>query len=660
MITQVTSVLCGKAFEMELTFARIGSHETVKFAFEELRRYLHLIDCTVNVHLKICDTYDQSATGVIWLGCDEAFCERLPKVKDSRYDDSVYIDIENNEGIITGTNARSILIAVYRLLRELGCVWHRPGEEGEKIPEKRLDALNIRICETPSKRHRCIDMLGATSEEAHEALVDWLPKVGMNSVFIEFETPHENYKAWYEHENNPTLPSKPHSFSDTVCYYKALKEQIHKRSILLHSFGHGWTLYSLGVLSEDAFIETDDMPDTRREKLALINGERHYFQRKPMFSALCYSREDIRRDMTDAYVECVKNNPNVDFIHFWLSDGCNNHCECPECKDTRPSDYYVTMLNEIDRRLTEEKIDTKVVFIIYVDLLWAPEKTALINPDRFIMMFAPITRLFNEPYGTPHPEETLRPYERNRLVWPLSPHENLLYLNEWRKTFSGETFVFDYHLIWNHFKDMGYSHISKILAQDIEAYDECSLEGLLSAQVTRAHFPTNLPMYTMARKLWNKDEDFEKISREYYREAFGIDWAHAKKYCEKISDAFRALYSFDSGKRNPEEEMVLLSKVRCATEELSRQNVRAGGFDEEVHWYALNIHMELVEAIAEMLDYLYRGFYEFAEEKKNEAFRIAQEAEKTLSRSFDTKTFVFIWQIIFDSIKQGNAIMVQD
>ncbi len=645
---------------MEITFARIGTHETVKFAFQELRRYLHRMDCTVDVHLKIYDTYDENDTGVIWLGCDKAFKNFLPEVKDERYDDSVYIDIEENTGVITGTNERSVLFAVYRLLRALGCVWHRPGEEGEKIPEKKLDKLNVHISETPSNRHRCIDMLGATSEEAHEALVDWLPKVFMNSVFIEFETPHENYKAWYEHENNPLLPSKPHTFRDTLAYYEALKEELSKRSLLLHSFGHGWTLHSLGVESEDAFIETDDIPDARREKLALLSGERKYFQNKPMFSALCYSREDVRRDMVEAYVECVKNNPHVDFIHFWLSDGCNNHCECDGCKNTRPSDYYVDMLNDIDRRLTEEGIDTKVVFLIYVDLLWAPEMAKFINPDRFIMMFAPITRLFNEPYGTSHPEEALRPYERNRLIWPLSPHENVLYLNEWKKLFSGEVFVFDYHLIWNHYKDAGYSHISKILARDVEAYDKVGLSGLLSAQVTRAHFPTNLPMYTMARKLWNKNEDFEKISREYYKEAFGTDWAHAKKYCEKISDAFQALYSFDAGKRNEEQEKALLSKVRSATEELSRRNVRADGFDEEVAWYALNTHMDLVEKIAEALDLIYRAKFDEAENKKEELFLMAQESEKTLYRSFDTKTFVFIWQIIFDSIKAGTSAMIQD
>ncbi len=648
---------------MEIKIARIGSHETVRFAAEELRRYLHRIDAGVDVHIRVHKTYDENVTGVIWLGMSDEFNKYLPEVADRRYDDSVYIDLDNNAGIITGTNERSVLLAVYRLLRELGCVWHRPGEEGEKIPEKKLEPLKARIEETPTSRHRCIDMIGSTAPEVHEQLADWLPKVGMNSVFIEFQTPHENYKAWFTHENNPLIPAEEYTFEDTLCYYESFREEVKKRSLLFHSFGHGFTLYPIGVDVADAFdeVKPEDVPEHIRPKLAMVNGVRAYAENKAMFTPLCYSQEELRHGMAKAYVQKVKENPDVDFVHFWLSDGCNNHCECEECAKHNPSDFYVMMLNDIDRMLTEEGINTRVVFLIYVDLLWAPIEERLENPDRFIMMFAPITRLFNESYAEKHEGLELRPYTRNRLIWPMSPHENLMYLEEWRRnTFNGETFVFDYHLIWNHFKDMGYAHISEILARDIEAYDDCRLAGLLSAQTTRAHFPTNLPMYTMARKLWNKHEDYDKICRDYYREAFGKDWAKAKTYCEKISDAFSVIYSFDAGCRDFDKEKKLLETVRTAVADLVRTDVHCDGFDEQVQWYNLGVHTDLVERIAEMLDNLYKRNFEKAEALREEAFQIAREYELTSTRSLDVKTFVFIWQIIYDSIKNNTVAMVQD
>lgn len=647
---------------MEITFAQIGRNETVKFAFEELRRYLHRMDSKIDIHRRICETYDKNVTGVIWLGISPEFEKFLPEVKDRRYDDSMYISIENAEGIVTGTNFRSVLLAAYRLLRALGCVWHRPGEEGEKIPEKHLETIDMHISETPTSRHRCIDMIGAASEEAHEVLADWLPKVGMNSIFIEFETPHENYKAWYEHENNPLFPPKETSLADSEQYYAALLEEIKKRSLLLHSYGHGFTLPSIKVPLENAFdiTSSDNIPEEIRDKIAMRDGKREYFEQKPMFTALCYSQEKVRQEMVETYVACVKKHPNVDFIHFWLSDGCNNHCECENCRTFRPSDFYVDMLNEIDARLTEENIKTKVVFLIYVDLLWAPEKKKILNPDRFIMMFAPITRLFNESWSEKHASPEILPYERNRLVFPDTPQRNLLYLDEWKKTFSGETFVFDYYLIWNHFKDMGYSHISNIIARDIEAYEECGFSGLLSAQVTRAHFPTNLPMYTMARKLWNSREDYEKICRDYYREAFGKDWAKAKNYCDKISDAFSVLYSFDAGERDFEKEKALFGNVKKAVNELLSKEVHCDGFDEQVQWYNLAVHSEIVTKLAETLDALYKNSFDTADKLFEETLLLVRESEKAVWRSFDVKTFIFIWEIIFNSVKSGSSTMVQD
>ena len=88
--------------------------------------------------------------------------------------------------------------------------------------------------------------------------------------------------------------------------------------------------------------------------------------------------------------------------------------------------------------------------------------------------------------------------------------------------------------------------------------------------------------------------------------------------------------------------------------------VRCDGFDEQVHWYALGIHAEIVEKLAETLDLLYNGKLESAETLLKEVFLMAQESEKTLGRTFDVKTFVFIWQIVFDSIKQGTAAIIQD
>ena len=93
-------------------------------------------------------------------------------------------------------------------------------------------------------------------------------------------------------------------------------------------------------------------------------------------------------------VSYARANKNVDYLHFWLADEYNNICECDECAKTTLSDQYVEILNGIDEALTAEKLETKVVFLLYQELLYAPLQAKLRNPARFCLMFAPISRTF--------------------------------------------------------------------------------------------------------------------------------------------------------------------------------------------------------------------------------------------------------------------------
>ena len=78
----------------------------------------------------------------------------------------------------------------------------------------------------------------------------------------------------------------------------------------------------------------------------------------------------------------------------------------------RPSDWYITLLNDIDAKLTDAGISTRVVFLLYVDLLWEPQKVRLNNPDRFTLMFAPITRTYSASIASANwfDEEKLPPF----------------------------------------------------------------------------------------------------------------------------------------------------------------------------------------------------------------------------------------------------------
>jgi len=83
--------------------------------------------------------------------------------------------------------------------------------------------------------------------------------------------------------------------------------------------------------------------------------------------------------MVDDIVRYLRSHPHVHYLHLWLADGSNNQCECDLCRATRPADFYVMLLNELDERLAREGLRASVVFLVYVDLYWPPQRERIRN-----------------------------------------------------------------------------------------------------------------------------------------------------------------------------------------------------------------------------------------------------------------------------------------
>ena len=182
-----------------------GTDPTVLFAANELGRYLKLV---TDREVTIDDCADPAIPGVLSVGLIASF-PRLtqPAVADPSLDDAISIDVKDKGGIIAGINPRSVLIAVYRYLTEIGCRWVRPGPDGEHLPG--LDSLpDVRVEETPSYRHRAVCIEGAVSYDHVRDTIDWLPKLGFNGYFIQFREAHTFFDRWYSHKGNPALQTE--------------------------------------------------------------------------------------------------------------------------------------------------------------------------------------------------------------------------------------------------------------------------------------------------------------------------------------------------------------------------------------------------------------------------------------------------------------------
>ena len=503
--------------------------ETIRYSAEELSKYLYEID-GIKAEISL-------GSGDIELGFLSDFSLSTSEVDDAMIDDVIDVKIDGHKGYIAGSNERSILMGVYIYLKSLGCMWVRPGKDGEYIPK--ADTLSHKF-EYHKKadtafRGECIE--GAVSyEHLHDTIV-WLPKVGMNLFMLEQVVPYNYISRWYKHEASTVKSDEHVSFEEIGGYIIKLEKLVKRCGLQLHSLGHGYLLEPYGVHYMSRH-EKYVLPEKAIAHTALINGKRGMFFGSPNGTQLCLSNDEARLGLVRWLVEYVEKKPYIDFLHVWMSDGANNHCECENCQKKIPTDFYVQMLNELDAELTKRGNPAKIIFIMYVDTFWAPEVEKFNNPDRFILTTAASSRSYNRPYDPKRKEGPLPPYRRNNLILPSGFDAMLSCLDSWKPVFDGRKFLFEYRLYTDHYFDPGYMSISRGILSDAQNLKKIEFEGIMDDKTQRSYFPTGLPSSLMGEGMFDTSLDFDEYAEKYFKAAFGNEWRAALEYLENLSILF--------------------------------------------------------------------------------------------------------------------------
>lgn len=529
--------------------------------------------------------------------------------------DEISISLKAGKGCISANSKVGLLIAVYRFFHEFGVRYLRPGRENESYPnltKKEFCEKELCIKETASFRHRGVCIEGADSYENLSNFIDWLPKIGMNSFFIQFENPYSFFKRWYEHEFNPYMEKEAFSTDLAQEMSDRIDEEMKRRGIVHHRVGHGWTGEVLGYSSKYGWESGLTLPKEKQPLVAELNGKRELFETAPILTSLDFANPEVGRKMVELIVAYAKKRPDVDYLHVWLSDARNNICECETCRKEIPSDQYVRILNQLDEALTAEGLKTKICFLLYHELLFAPQKERIKNPQRFTMMFAPITRTFEMSYADVNYEEIpeAKPYVRNKIVLPNSLEENLSYLFEWKKRFDGDSFVYDYPLGRAHYGDLGYLKISRVIGRDIAFLKNLGLNGYVSCQELRAGFPHNFPNYVMGHMLWNNTLDYETLKKEYFEAMYGDEWKQVTEYLEALSLYSSCDYFNAIGERlNPvlsDRYGVCVNLSKEILPVIEENTSKAAGLQKR-EWKVLGFHREYVEKMAAALQLISQG-----------------------------------------------------
>ncbi len=629
-----------------------NENPTVVFSGMELKKYLEKLSAQEMVQVDLGCNLNQSQK-CIELGLYSDFGLPNPISDQNLFDDAYHIEIKNSSGFIMGLNPRSILLGVYRFLYECGIRWIRPSEDGEIIPPADILALAASIDETPSYRHRGICIEGAVSFENVRDMIDWAPKMGFNSYFIQFREAYAFFDRWYNHHINHKKAPEGFSIEKAKEIVKALEEEISKRGMAYHAVGHGWTCEPFGI--PGLSWEKNDIQAARevQQYLAQVNGKREIWGGIPLNTNLCYSNPEVRKIVVNSIIEYLEEHKNIDALHFWLADGYNNQCECENCIKEIPPDLYVQMLNELDELMTQRKMNTKIVFLIYCELMWAPQVRKINNSDRFILMFAPITRTYSKSFSTDILPEITPPYIRNKVTFPSSIGGNIAFLKEWQKTFSGDSFDFDYHFMWDHYCDPGQFAISRIISEDIKNLKEVGLNGFMSCQVQRSFFPNGLGMYMMGRTLWNSSFDFDKEAVEYFEKAYGADGHKAMAYLEKLTGLFDPPYL-----RGEREMVDMETSQRYASIEayvktftpVIMDNLKLSNKSQAQSWHYLKLHQDFCIHYASMLEQRSLGNREGTHEKWNAIKEFLCDHEDDIQRVFDLYEFVQTFEVMTDRI----------
>lgn len=556
------------------------------------------------------------------------FCDagRFPENRNDGYQ----VQIGKEGGSIVGNNDRSVLLGVYDYLHHLGCRFLMPKKCCEIVPAITREQLPASYEKQASLYHRGVCIEGADSFQNIMDYIEWMPKVGFNSFFLQFKTPYAFLARWYEHAENPYVEGEAYTPEEAAQDMELLEAEIKRRGLLLHKAGHGWTGEVLGYQSVSWKPEEKAVDAVLTRRMAMIDGKRELFGGIPANTNLCYHNAEAVDAFVTLVVDYAKKHPRTDYLHVWLADEYNNLCECPDCSRTTLSDQYVELLNEIDRRLTAEKLGTRIVFLLYQELLWPPTVSRIKNPERFVLMFAPISRTFEKSYELPlgdgegtdckedAPQRKLPDFVRNHVTLPVDLAENLAFLRGWQRIFTGDSFVYDYPLGRAHYGDFGYIRTAEVIHDDIQKLRRMGLDGYISCQELRAALPNALPNYMMAYTLFDEEILAEEIIVEYFSACYGSSRKKVLSYLSGLSELSSCDYVNGKGERRNPEMAERMRRVRNSCVEFEKETMRhrrADGEWENIYWELLEYHRKYILLFSDALCALALGDAAQADEK---------------------------------------------
>ena len=518
---------------------KITSSPVVDFAAEELKKYLRMM-MTECGEIKI--EYSPDAMDGFRLGVMADFGLDTSESDDTVLDDIIHINTDLNGGIIAGSNPRSVLLAVYKYLTINGCRWLFPGIDGEFIPMKNIEPTKYHKMADCRYRGQCNE--GDESQQCMIDTIDFSPKIGLNVYMIEFDNPKAYYERYYAHKYNPKYRESELPTDVTYLQWKRQCEcEMAKRGLQFHDMGHSLTVEPFGIDSTVGCWDDSGLILTEEQSkyLALIDGKRALFKGAPLRTNFCMSNKTAREMFVKYACDYAALESNVDYLHLWLADDSNNHCECEECVKKTASDWYVILMNEVDAELTRRGLDTRVVFCCYVDTKYAPLVETINNPKRFSVL-ACVSGNYHESVSMQVLEMELAPYVRNKIEDCKTVDEYVAYARAWQRKCNVNVFSYGYHFHLHQYFCPGVLDFARIIHGDVKGLSANGIRGIVEDGSQRSFFPNGFAYYVYASTLFDNSVEFDDLVKDYFSHAYGEDWREVYDFFGALDEVFDVKY----------------------------------------------------------------------------------------------------------------------
>lgn len=393
--------------------------------------------------------------------------------------------------VLSGSNPRSTLYAVYELLERFGCRWLAPGEDDVPFRETLSILPGVDRVTTPLSFRMFDEEHGRTWHRHHfraspHFFIDWLGKLRVNVMFLNMSI---------------INGSRAKLTTEDI-------EDFALRGIEIATGGH---LVNRVLPIADYYQEHPDW-------YALRNGKRIT---PKDHVRLCHANMEAINAFTDNLIAFLRKHPFISRVAIYENDGLGDWCECEDCRAIEPdpdridpsynvpvrTSTYMRWVKLVEERLHRELPHVRLTFGPYYEMTLPPVAPDCMPSKRCTCMLDAYSQCMRHPLDAPCQKEEARVVADWQPIYPLN------------------NFTWLYHP-GDHVKnvDAPLGYVRKLVAEmryccrvGVHGYGELICEDDPTSLVEL----NALNLYALGKASWNPDLDPDELIREYCARAYG-------------------------------------------------------------------------------------------------------------------------------------------